>query len=175
MHLMADGWPLHGAQVHCAVEHALLLRCTLDETARSLEAAGVAPAIFTRLGKPSTVNDCTAAAFAFPGPAPVMLFLSHMLSMWTFCRSSTPFCNLQCGSSWRSRTHPSFRSTTKHSQRRYWMRPLSVLEGALQCVHVGRQYRVKLTMQVSYAAEAATALHSGCCTSGIAWRLADTG
>jgi uncharacterized protein (TIGR01589 family) len=36
-------------KVHCAVEHALLLRCTLDETARSLEAAGVAPAIFTRL------------------------------------------------------------------------------------------------------------------------------
>ena len=38
-------------QVHCAVEHALLLRCTLEETATSLEATGIAPAVFTRLGE----------------------------------------------------------------------------------------------------------------------------
>ena len=51
-----------GAQVHSAVEHALLLRCTLDETAKALEAAGVAPAIFTRLGTPQApvTANCTA-------------------------------------------------------------------------------------------------------------------
>lgn len=37
-------------QVHCAVEHFLLRRCTLDETAEALQAVGV-PAVFTRLGE----------------------------------------------------------------------------------------------------------------------------
>jgi hypothetical protein len=38
-------------KVHCAVEHALLLRYTVSQTAVALEAASIAPAVLTRLGE----------------------------------------------------------------------------------------------------------------------------
>lgn len=83
-----------GAQVHCAVEHALLLRCTLDETAKALEAAGVAPAIFTRLGTPQAPVTANCTAQQLPQQLPrACLDCTQQSAVGMGCRPDLFVCN----------------------------------------------------------------------------------
>jgi hypothetical protein len=113
---MFHGWFVHWVQVHCAVERALLLRCTLDETAAALEAAGIAPAVFTKLGESCAPFHSPLGSRAAVPPA--MWHMPHPFALEWDVLTPGLRPRAQCGSSWRSRTRPSSRSTTKHSQHR---------------------------------------------------------